>query len=124
MEDPIGDVGEGYWTVTINNLAPDLQPIANQSVVIGSAVDLNGVFSDPSLLDTFVVDIDWDDLTTDQLNLPAASTSFAASHTYAAEGSYTVVITLTDDDGGGDMVTLTVTVVPPGYTQFLPYISR
>ena len=124
VENANHDVGEATLLVTIANVAPELASIANQTVDFGTAVNLVGSFTDPSTLDTFVVDVDWDDSDTDQLNLAAGVRTFALNHTYAAAGTYTVEITLADDDGGTDTITLTVTVRPDKSFIFLPFISR
>ncbi len=118
------DVGEATLLVTIANVAPVLGTIANQAVDLGAPVNLSGAFTDPSPLDTFVVDVVWDDGNTDQLDLAAGARTFALNHTYATAGTYTVEITLTDDDGGVDTLTLTVIVRPNESFIFLPFISR
>lgn len=43
-----------------------------------------------------------------------SATTAEAEHTYAAGGTYTVDLTVTDDDGGENRLTRTVSVAPPG----------
>jgi len=106
--------------VTVHNVAPTLAAIAEQAVPEGGVISLTdlGVFTDPGFDDpsgnpatseTFTYTINWGDnteLTTgtatiDTLGQPGVLTagSFDGSHTYTTGGVYTVLVTVTDDDG-------------------------
>ena len=70
--------------------------------------------------ETFTYSVDWGDGTTvdsgaatvDVAGGPGVLTqgSFDGSHTYADNGTYTVTVTVNDDDGGSDSETFSVTV--------------
>ena len=68
---------------------------------------------DPGTLDTETCSIDWGDGTTNTLFVGTLR-ECQAPHTYAAAGSYTVAVTVTDKDGGTgtDSKTLVVNAPP------------
>ena len=102
-------------TATIANLAPsftalDATATAGQSLNINSiAISDSGFSSMGGSVETFTATIDWGDATGVQ---PAVITDYVAgkvgtpttaklalSHTFAAVGKYSVLLTVTDDDG-------------------------
>lgn len=94
--------------VTILNVAPTVEAGPDQLVNEGDVVSFSGSFTDPGWLDTHTYTWDFGDGGT-------TSGTLTPTHTYCDNGIYTVTLTVTDDDGGVDMDTLTVTVnnVPP-----------
>jgi PKD repeat protein len=105
-------------SVTIANVAPTVNAGTDRSVQAGTALSLSVGFSDPggAADGPFSWFIDWGDgARTPASGVSTTSSSpFSASHTYAAEGSYTAVVTTTDKDGGTGSDAVTVTVTPPG----------
>ncbi len=110
------------------NLDADGNPISF-SGVRGQTLDFTGVLTDPGFdnplaptptSETFTFVVDWGDgsptqggdAVADSIGSAGVPTigSFAASHVYAREGVYQVVVTVSDDDGGTTLVTETVTV--------------
>jgi PKD repeat protein len=69
-------------------------------------------------LDTHTVQWDFGD------GSAPVSGTLTPTHTFAAAGSYTVRLTVTDDDTGVGEDTLTVTVMPSSYPLFLPFLAR
>jgi len=105
------------------NVAPRVDAGADQTANEGAVVSLApATFNDPGTLDTHTATIDWGDGTTVTVGVvsespfgPPGSTGGAngtvsGSHVYADNGTYTVTLTVTDDDGGAGQDTLTVSV--------------
>jgi RHS repeat-associated protein len=96
------------FVVTVNNLPPTLQGTGFVSPAINenSVASLTGTLSDPGPLDTFTLVINWADGSAPQTlsNLPSGS--FAATHLYldnfprGQSSNTTILLALTDDDGG------------------------
>ena len=124
ITDELGGAGTDTLLVTVNNVAPALTPIADQSVIAGQPLTLTAVYADPGLLDTQTAVVAWGDGITETINLAAGTQVVPLEHTYDTAGTYTASVTLTDDDGGQDAATFTVEVTPAGFTTFLPVIRR
>src|SRR5439155_9301502 len=114
----------------VNNVAPAVAPITGPSPspgVRGQALTFSGSFTDPGTLDTHTVTWNFGDGTGD--TAPAAATPgapVAANHVFAAAGTYTVTLTVRDDDNGGTTVSQDITILAvaqqddptaPGQTQ-------
>ncbi|HYD47922.1 MAG TPA: PKD domain-containing protein [Terriglobales bacterium] len=104
--------------VTVRNVAPALTDAdlelgdgsrANR-VLPGQAVTAVATFSDPGILDTHTVSVDWGDGT--------VTTSPDLTHTYAAEGGYAVRVKVGDDNGADSTTKLLSLLVntPPEIT--------
>ncbi|MBI5284542.1 MAG: hypothetical protein HY874_05555 [Chloroflexi bacterium] len=109
-------------SVTVLNAAPVASGGNDRSTTEGAVVSLApATFSDQGTLDTHTATVDWGDGTG-----PAAATvsespfgppgsssgaagSVSASHVYADNGVYTVLVCVTDDDGDADCDSLAVT---------------
>jgi len=92
-------------TQTVSVITPNLAPSASFGQ---SCTDLGCSFSDTSSdSDGLIVSWSWD------FGDGNTSTSQSPNHTYLAGGSYTVSLTVTDDDGATDSTSQTVTVEAP-----------
>jgi len=95
-------------TVDIYNIPPTITFVdgfPDEPLPIGETVELYADFIDPGLLDTHIATIDWGDGTiTDGMIIDYVVTS---SHTYEEPGYYILIINVTDDDGGSDVVIFT-----------------
>ncbi len=139
VEDDDGGTDTATWAVHVNNVAPTVTPAAEQFLDEGGTLILADVatFTDPGFRhaplgsdETFIYTIDWGDGSSadsgvaliDSPGEPGAATvgSFDGSHTYVDNGVYPVTLTVTDDDGGGTIATITVTVNNVAPTVALP----
>lgn len=87
---------------------------ADVTVDEGSLFTASGSFSDPGA-DGWSATVNYGDGTATQPLALNPDKTFALNHTYADNGSYTVVVTVTDDDGawGSDSALVTVNNVAP-----------
>ena len=109
---------------TITNAAPVVVAGPNTSTRAAQQTIFGLVtFSDPGfgLTESFTASVDWGDGTPVEPATVTVDTGSAgqptvgqvsATHTFAAVGAYTVTVSVTDDDGGGDSATLQIEVLP------------
>jgi PKD repeat protein len=96
-----------FTTLVAGNVAPTASfSVTPQSGAAPLTVDLDASASSDS--DGTLIDYAWD------FGDGALVSGVTASHTYAAAGSYPVQLTVTDDAGGVDTATATVTVLSSG----------
>jgi hypothetical protein len=95
---------EDAATVSVANAAPTVGSIALPAApaLIGATFSVSAPFMDPAPGDTHVAEWDWGDGSTSAgAVVEAGGTGTAAgSHAYRAAGSYKVIVSVTDDDGG------------------------
>jgi hypothetical protein len=96
------DKDDGYTeyttTVTVNNVAPDVDAGSDVSWNIATSYTLNATYTDPGTGDTHTATVDWGD-GSPQWSGPVSGGVVNPSHTYTTTGSFTIVVTVTDDDG-------------------------
>ena len=97
--------------IVVANVAPSATITLSEQGVVGHAVALGGLVTDPGA-DTHSAVIDWGDGTVEP-TVPVDAGSFTSSHAYAAPGTYNLSVTVTDDDGGQVVVDLSLGVVLP-----------
>ena len=119
-------------TITVANVAPTLvlQPVL--SIVENGVATLTGTISDPGVLDTFTLDVNWGDLLSpnnvQQYTFDPSATgsqTFTLTHRYLDDNpsdtprdTYTISATVTDDDSGSVSEDTTVEV-----TNFVPAVD-
>lgn len=110
--------------VTVNNVAPtiaDVQVSAN-SIFEPDTVTVNGTFTDPALgvaSETFTGTVLWSDGAVTAITVDSQNGTFSTSRTFADDhpgtgtpfDTFTVDVTITDDDGGSATITSPVVTV-------------
>ena len=117
-----GITDEDSTTITVDNVPPTvtLQPIS--STTENSSIQLDWLVSDPGWLDVLTATVDWDDgqgpqaLAGSLENVrPDATLSGLTAHTYGDNGTYTITVCGSDDDGATscENVDATITNIDP-----------
>ena len=107
---------EGTAEVPVFNVAPSIEPVDNAINPTGNFV-LDISFMDPGA-DTHTATIAWGDGSPVEPGVVSGGT-VTGSHPYGILGSFEVLVTVTDDDGGVGQETFTVTIVPEPATALL-----
>lgn len=102
--------------ISVANVAPSIT--VNGSVINeNGTATVSGTIRDPGSADTFTAIIDWGEGVPTSHTYAAGTTSFSESYQYLDDNpsatpsdDYTVNVVLTDDDGGSDSASTTVTV--------------
>ncbi|TPW17945.1 MAG: PDK repeat-containing protein, partial [bacterium] len=109
VADDDGGISARSFTATVSNVSPSLAALADQNAAEGLPVSLQGAtFTDSGILDTHTASVDWGDGTTEAAVV--SSKAVLAQHAYGDNGAYTVLVTVTDDDGGTSARSFTATV--------------
>jgi len=112
------DSGVGTQSASLVVSASNTPPsgLSLSSNVTGLSATVSGSFTDPDPLDTHDVTILWGDGTTSASTVVAGVTSFSATHTYLAAGTFAVTVTVTDPAGAAASATTSVVATVPAST--------
>jgi len=97
------------WFLGFPNTSPTVNAGADATINKGDTYSSSGSFTDPDA-DTWTATVDYGDGSDSQPLILNPDKTFALSHTYSGGGTYTVVVTITDSDGGVGNDTAVVTV--------------
>ena len=112
-----GITAEDTATITVVNVIPIVLLNAVPSASENTSIQLNWAISDPGWLDVLTATVNWDDglglqpLAGSAENVrPNATLSGITPHVYGDNGSYTIQVCGSDDDGGGSCANVIVTI--------------
>jgi DNA/RNA endonuclease G (NUC1)/PKD repeat protein len=109
VTDDGGLSGTQTATVTVTNVAPSVNAFAGATLLPGESYSATGSFGDPGD-DSWTATVNYGDGSGTH-PLALSGKSFSLGHSYAAAGTYTVTVTVTDDGGLVGTRTATVTVL-------------
>ncbi|HEX2076372.1 MAG TPA: DNA/RNA non-specific endonuclease [Longimicrobium sp.] len=111
VTDPYGAADTATTTVTVMNVAPAVAAFSGGTLLQGETYAAAGSFADPGA-DSWTATVDYGDGAGAQ-PLALGGNGFSLSHTYAAAGTFTVTVRVTDSDGAVGVRTATVAVQSP-----------
>lgn len=90
--------------IHVENIAPDLGEFIapTDPIKVNTSVNISADFTDPGVIDTHTVSINWGDGTIAEGEISESNGSGTASgsHSYMTPGLYVISMTVTDKDGG------------------------
>ena len=95
-------------TATISNVAPSVSAMSGATTVVGQSFITSGTFTDPGQ-DSWTATVNYGDGSGTQA-LALSGETFQLSHVYRAVGTYSITVTVTDDDGAAGVGQATVIV--------------
>ncbi len=116
MIDDSQGVGTSSFAVTVTNATPVVVAGDDLTAEEGTEVSLSSAsFSDVGALDTHIATVDWGDGVVGPASIDESTGVISAAHTYQSAGTYSVVVSVQDDDGGVGSATVSavITAVTP-----------
>ena len=104
VTDSHGESSTDTTSVNVLNAPPEVEAGNDQTVNEGDTVSFIGDFTDPGTGDTHTIEWNFGDGT------PGSTGTLEPTHVYADNGTYTVTLTVTDDNAASTLDILNVTV--------------
>jgi Tol biopolymer transport system component len=127
VTDDAGASGSLVIHVVVTNVAPTIRLPATIDLAFTRTLDARGTFTDPGAGERYSAFVNYGDGTaTEPLALvrtdatPFSAGSFTLSHTYRLAGTYTVVVAVSDSNGGSTRASMVVKVGGYSYQWFDP----
>jgi hypothetical protein len=128
ITDKVGASANGALTLTVQNLAPvlTLPPSGTLALGVGQTTAIPGSLTDPGTNENLTGTVDFGDGSGNQQLSIRPDGTFLLQHAYTKEGTYTVLVTVSDGSGGttqaadtlfvflGAPTGFNMTIVPPG----------
>jgi len=117
VTDDDADEGCDEVQVDVANVDPQVDLGADDTATTGVEWTRSGSFADPGA-DSWTATVDWGEGDGPQ-PLSLSGTDFELAHTFTAEGTATVTVAVTDDDGGvgSDLIEVSVGAAEPGFLR-------
>ncbi|QNT77167.1 multicopper oxidase domain-containing protein [Dehalogenimonas etheniformans] len=109
--DDEGGSGSDTAIVSVGNAGPVVNAGPDKTIPVGGTFASSGSFTDPGS-DAWSATVNYGD-GSGTMNLDLTDKTFVLSHVYTTAGSFTVTVTVADDDGGVGSDTAVVTVKAP-----------
>ena len=113
LSDNDGGFSQNIALATVHNISPTVTIGPDKSILAGTTITFTGSFTDPGILDLFTYAWDFGDGVT-------TTGTLTPSHLYPNIGTYTVTLTVSDDDSGLGQDTMVVEVYQS--KLFLPFV--
>lgn len=108
VANPSGATNTATSTASIANVTPSVSPINGGTILKGETFTGSGSFADPGM-DTWTATVNYGDGSGTSV-LPLTGNTFQLSHVYQVGGTYSVTVTVTDDEGAAGVGQGTVIV--------------
>jgi hypothetical protein len=99
VRDRYGVTSAATGTIAVENVVPQVGPIAGATILVGERYAAAGGFADPGA-DPWTATVDYGD-GAGAVPLALAGQRFALAHDYRRAGTFTVAVTVRDDDAAG-----------------------
>jgi hypothetical protein len=112
--------GADSLVVTVTNADPVLTAAPSLNGTDAASVTLVfATFADAGSDDTHTATIDWDDGTTSTATVDQSLGTVTGTHLFKSAGLRTVVVAITDDDGGFASVSVTINIINPWVARLI-----